>query len=55
MSAIAVVGLLIVSSQSSSRPPPIAASTASGSVVSTVRWPIPERSRTDRARPIVPP
>ena len=36
-------------------PPPIAASTAPASVGSTVRWRIPERSRTDLARPIVPP
>ena len=54
-SAMAVVGLLIVSSHSTRVWRPMALPTASASLVSTVRWPIPERARTARASPIVPP
>ena len=49
MSAIAVVGLLIVSSQSSRVRSPIAASTAAASVVSTAWWPMP-LAREHRSR-----
>jgi hypothetical protein len=50
-----VVGLLIVSSHSSFVRGVSAAATVAASVVSTVRWPMPERSSTARARPSVPP
>ncbi len=55
MSATAVVGLLIVSTQTRRVRGPIAASTSARSVVSTARCPIPERSRTEPARPTMPP
>jgi len=54
-SAIAVVGLLIVSSQSSRVRSPIAARTASASVVSTAMASMPDRSRTAWASPTTPP